>query len=100
MSAVGVRAAAHCATDLTLRRYSARADGCGLPPKRSGRKVRGDAALGAVSGVAARAAVRYVGRDHLSLVADDSPFGADPLRWTQQRLAGEPAPSGCSDTTR
>lgn len=44
--------------------------------------------------------VRYSGRDHLSLVADDSPFGADLVRWTQERFAGEPVAPGCRETTR
>ena len=39
----------------------------------------------------------YPGRDHLSVVADDSPYSAELLTWTDDRFAGEPAPaSTCS----
>jgi len=44
--------------------------------------------------------VRYVGRDHLSLVASDSPLNTDLLRWTADRFAAQPPPVGCTDTTR
>jgi alpha-beta hydrolase superfamily lysophospholipase len=44
--------------------------------------------------------VRYVGRDHLSLVAGDSPLAADLMRWTSDRFSGQAAPPGCTDTTR
>jgi len=44
--------------------------------------------------------VRYAGRDHLSLVAGDSPFADDLIRWTRERFAGAPAPAGCSDALR
>ncbi|WP_408897577.1 lipase family protein [Nocardioides sp. R1-1] len=37
----------------------------------------------------------YAGRDHLSVVADDSPFVTDLLAWTEARFAGEPARSTC-----
>jgi hypothetical protein len=37
----------------------------------------------------------YAGRDHLSVVADDSPMIPVPLAWTQARFAGDPAaPAG------
>lgn len=32
----------------------------------------------------------YPGRDHLSVVADDSPYSADVLAWTDDRFAGKP----------
>lgn len=39
----------------------------------------------------------YEGRDHLSVVADDSPYSADLIEWTDDRFAGDPAPaSTCS----
>jgi len=41
---------------------------------------------------------RYGGLDHLSLVAPDSPFSADLVRWTQQRFAAAAPPAGCADT--
>lgn len=37
----------------------------------------------------------YEGRDHLGLVAADSPAVADLLAWTEARLAGEPAADTC-----
>lgn len=37
----------------------------------------------------------YPGRDHLSLVAKDSPAGADLVAWTRDRFAGRPAAAGC-----
>ncbi|WP_448221692.1 lipase family protein [Gordonia iterans] len=37
----------------------------------------------------------YPGRDHLSLVATDSPAVADLLTWTHARFAGEPGPGNC-----
>ncbi|MGE0464117.1 MAG: lipase family protein [Vicinamibacterales bacterium] len=37
----------------------------------------------------------YAGRDHLGLVAADSPLIADLVRWTEERLAGAPAAPGC-----
>ena len=38
----------------------------------------------------------YAGRDHLSLVAPESPAGADLAAWTAARFAGDPAPPGCN----
>lgn len=38
---------------------------------------------------------RYPGRDHLSLVAADSPLVRDLVDWTQARFAGEPAGPSC-----
>jgi pimeloyl-ACP methyl ester carboxylesterase len=37
----------------------------------------------------------YAGRDHLSVLTPDSPFVAELVRWTEDRLAGRPAPTGC-----
>ncbi len=37
----------------------------------------------------------YAGRDHLSLVAADSPLIPDLVAWTTARLAGDPAPTDC-----
>lgn len=37
----------------------------------------------------------YAGRDHMPLVAADSPLTADLVAWTLARLAGEPATSTC-----
>jgi pimeloyl-ACP methyl ester carboxylesterase len=37
----------------------------------------------------------YAGRDHLSVLAPDAPFVAELVRWTEDRLAGRPAPTGC-----
>jgi hypothetical protein len=37
----------------------------------------------------------YAGRDHLSLVAPDSPLTAELLAWTADRLAGQPATPNC-----
>ncbi|MDQ7905684.1 lipase family protein [Phytohabitans sp. ZYX-F-186] len=37
----------------------------------------------------------YAGRDHLSLVADDSPYIADLTAWTQDRFAGVPQRNTC-----
>ncbi|MEZ7238500.1 lipase family protein [Rhodococcus sp. GXMU-t2271] len=37
----------------------------------------------------------YPGRDHLGLVAEDSPLLPDLLTWTEQRLAGTAAPGTC-----
>lgn len=42
---------------------------------------------------------RYGGRDHLSLVAVDSPLTTDLMSWTRDRLAGLPVPTGCRDAT-
>jgi len=38
---------------------------------------------------------RYAGRDHLTLVASDSPFDADLLRWTEDRFADRPVQVAC-----
>lgn len=37
----------------------------------------------------------YPGRDHLSVVAEDSPMLPELVRWTQQRFGGEPAARRC-----
>ncbi|MEP6481419.1 MAG: lipase family protein [Rhodoglobus sp.] len=37
----------------------------------------------------------YAGRDHLSVVADDSPFSAELLTWTDDRFAGKPQQNTC-----
>lgn len=37
----------------------------------------------------------YEGREHVTLVAADSPAIADALAWTSDRLDGTPAPHGC-----
>jgi len=39
----------------------------------------------------------YAARDHLSLVAPDAPFSADLARWTEDRFAGRPAATTCSN---
>lgn len=41
---------------------------------------------------------RYAERDHLSLVAPDSPLTGDLIRWTRDRIDGVPVPPGCSYT--
>ena len=38
----------------------------------------------------------YGGRDHLSLVAADSPLVPELLAWTAERFAGAPAAPGCA----
>lgn len=38
----------------------------------------------------------YAGRDHVGVVQPDSPLIPDLIQWTQDRLAGKPAPSNCS----
>lgn len=38
---------------------------------------------------------RYAGRDHLSLVAPDSPFVPELVAWTHARFDGAPAPVAC-----
>lgn len=43
---------------------------------------------------------RYVGRDHLSLVAADSPLSTDVLAWSRARFAGEGAPGRCVQADR
>ena len=40
----------------------------------------------------------YAGKDHLSVVAADSPLIPDLLAWTQARFAGDPAATACSTT--
>jgi acetyl esterase/lipase len=37
----------------------------------------------------------YAGRDHVSLVALDSPLGADLVAWTRDRFGGKPATPTC-----
>ncbi|MGO1637685.1 MAG: hypothetical protein ACTHYA_04225 [Ancrocorticia populi] len=37
----------------------------------------------------------YAGRDHVGLVADDSPLVPELLEWTRGRFAGEQAPDTC-----
>jgi hypothetical protein len=37
----------------------------------------------------------YPGRDHVGLVADDSPLIPDLVQWTQDRLDSRPAQSTC-----
>ena len=43
---------------------------------------------------------RYGERDHMGLVAPDSPLRGDLLQWTRDRFAGTPAPTGCSTLQR
>lgn len=38
----------------------------------------------------------YAGRDHISLLAADSPLTADLVAWTRDRLSGSPAPTSCA----
>lgn len=38
----------------------------------------------------------YAGRDHLTVVAPDSPLTNDLLKWTQARITGESTPAGCA----
>ncbi|HLT83207.1 MAG TPA: lipase family protein, partial [Phototrophicaceae bacterium] len=40
----------------------------------------------------------YPGRDHLSLVAADSPLTPELLAWTADRFSGTPVAGGCTDT--
>lgn len=42
----------------------------------------------------------YAGRDHLSVLADDSPMVGDLIAWTRDRFAGAPAIDGCPTTAR
>ncbi len=42
----------------------------------------------------------YEGRDHVSLVAQDSPLTDDLVRWTRARFAGEPVPAECRTLQR
>lgn len=39
----------------------------------------------------------YAGRDHLSLVAADSPLSVDLVAWTRDRLASRPATTACAN---
>ncbi|SMF65290.1 Secretory lipase [Allosphingosinicella indica] len=39
---------------------------------------------------------RYAGRDHLSLLAADSPFPRELVAWTRDRIAGKPAADRCA----
>ncbi|WP_211481641.1 lipase family protein [Arthrobacter alpinus] len=40
---------------------------------------------------------KYAGKDHMSVVAPDSPLIADLLSWTQERIEGLPATGNCAD---
>ncbi|KQU76953.1 MULTISPECIES: lipase family protein [unclassified Rhizobacter] len=40
---------------------------------------------------------RYAGRDHLSVLAADSPLTQELVAWTQRRLSGAPADAACRD---
>ncbi|CAN5643194.1 hypothetical protein BH09CHL1_BH09CHL1_00920 [soil metagenome] len=42
----------------------------------------------------------YAGRDHVGVVADDSPMIPDLLAWTKARFAGDPAATECSTTEK
>jgi alpha-beta hydrolase superfamily lysophospholipase len=42
----------------------------------------------------------YAGRDHLSLVAADSPLTADLVAWTRERIEARPAAPGCRELAR
>lgn len=44
--------------------------------------------------------VRYPQHDHLSLVADGSPFSEDLIAWTQARLQNMPPPTACQASVR
>jgi pimeloyl-ACP methyl ester carboxylesterase len=57
-------------------------------------------AVDACAGGATLRYVSYPGRDHLSLVAKDSPLTSDLITWTRARLEGAPAPGGCPSPTR
>lgn len=41
----------------------------------------------------------YAGRDHVSLVASDSPLGPELLSWTRARFEGKPAEDTCNKVT-
>lgn len=43
---------------------------------------------------------RYAGRDHVSVLASDSPLTEDLMRWTKDRFAGLPTDQGCREETR
>lgn len=45
-------------------------------------------------------ALEYRGRDHLGLVAADSPLTSDLLQWTDERLAAVPVSAGCRTLRR
>jgi len=64
-------------------------------PEIQGRFIRGRCAA-----AQALEFLRYTGRDHLSLVAGDSPLTADLVTWTAARLGGVAAPRGCHEITR
>lgn len=40
---------------------------------------------------------RYAGRDHLSVVAGDSPLAGELVAWTRERFAGVPAEGACRE---
>jgi uncharacterized membrane protein HdeD (DUF308 family)/alpha-beta hydrolase superfamily lysophospholipase len=40
---------------------------------------------------------KYAGKDHMSVVAPESPLIGDLLSWTQDRIDGKPATSNCAD---
>lgn len=42
----------------------------------------------------------YAGRDHLSVLAPDSPLVVDLIAWTRARFAGAPPPGGCRTIAR
>jgi pimeloyl-ACP methyl ester carboxylesterase len=42
----------------------------------------------------------YAGQDHNGVIANDSPFSADVISWTQDRFAGKTQPSGCHTVSR
>jgi alpha-beta hydrolase superfamily lysophospholipase len=42
----------------------------------------------------------YEGRDHVSLLAPDSPLNTDLINWTRDRLAGRPALAACTENSR
>jgi alpha-beta hydrolase superfamily lysophospholipase len=42
----------------------------------------------------------YQGRDHLSVLAADSPLVGDLIAWTRDRFAGAPGPDGCRTLAR
>jgi len=44
--------------------------------------------------------VTYLGRNHLSLVAKNSPYSNDLVEWTRARFEGKPTQSGCITTIR
>lgn len=42
----------------------------------------------------------YAGRDHLGVIADDSPLITDLLTWTADRFTGKPPATACTTTQR